>query len=91
MFFIGKKIRAKIQQGRKSGKRSKVEIIATKDPMAVISTGSSIFRAKKSKLRRLLDTVDLQELPDSREDEEPSMSEEQRQYLADVAQETHKR
>ena len=35
--------------------------------MAVISTGSTTFQAKINKLRRLLDTVDLEELPDSRE------------------------
>ena len=57
----------KIQQGRKSGKWLKVEIIAVKDPMAVVSTGATIFQANKSKLRRPLDTVDLEELPDSRE------------------------
>ena len=49
--------------------------------MAVISTGSSIFRAKKSKLRRLLDTVDLEELPDSREHEELQAT---RSYLATI-------
>ena len=35
--------------------------------MAVISTGATIFQASVSKLRRLLDTMDLEELPDSRE------------------------
>ena len=35
--------------------------------MTVISTGSTIFQTKTSKLRRPLDTVDLEELPDSRE------------------------
>ena len=33
----------------------------------VISTGASIFQVNANKLRRLLDTVDLEELPDSRE------------------------
>ena len=37
--------------------------------MAVISTGATIFQANVSKLRRLLGTVDLEELPDSRERE----------------------
>ena len=35
--------------------------------MAVISTGATIFQANVSKLRRPLETVDLEELPDSRE------------------------
>ena len=35
--------------------------------MAVISTGASIFRVNVCKLGRLLDTVDLEEPPDSRE------------------------
>ena len=56
-----------IQQGRKSTKWLKVEIIAIKGPMAVTSTGSTIFQANISKLRRHVDTVDLEELPDSRE------------------------
>ena len=37
----------KIQQGRKSGKWLKVEIIAVKGPMAVISTGASIVSGKR--------------------------------------------
>ena len=35
--------------------------------MVVISPGASIFQAKASKLRRPLDTLDLEELPASRE------------------------
>ena len=35
--------------------------------MAVISTGATIVQPNVSKPRRLLDTVDLDELPDSRE------------------------
>ena len=58
---------SQIQQGRKSGKRLKVTIIAVKGPMVVISTGASMFQVNASKLRRPLDTVDLEELPDSRE------------------------
>ena len=58
---------SKIQQGRKSGKWLKVEISAAKGPMAVISTGAIIFQASVSKLRRPLGTVDVEELPDSRE------------------------
>ena len=58
---------SKIQQGRKSGKWLKVEIIAVKSPMVVINTGAFIFQVNASKLRRPLDTVDLEELPDSRE------------------------
>ena len=40
----------------------KVEILAVKGSMV----GSSIFQVNVSKLRRPLDTVDLEELPDSR-------------------------
>ena len=58
---------SKIQQGRKSGKWLKVTIIAVNGPMVVISTGASIFQVNTSKLRRPSDTVDLEELPDSRE------------------------
>ena len=57
----------KIQQGRKSGKWLMVEILAVKGPMVVISTGAPIFQVNAGKLRRLLDTVDLEDLPDSRE------------------------
>ena len=56
-----------IQQGRKSGNWSKVASIAIKGSVAVIHTGSTIFSAKKRNIRRPLDTVDLEELPDSRE------------------------
>ena len=42
------------------------EILAVKGHM-VISTGSSIFQVNASKLRRSLDIMDLEELPDSRE------------------------
>ena len=35
--------------------------------MVVISTGASIFQVHESKLRRPLDAVDLEELPNSRE------------------------
>ena len=45
----------------------KVEIIAVKGPTAVISTGASIFQVNVSKIRRPLDTGDLEEPPDSRE------------------------
>ena len=58
---------SKIQQGRTSGKWLKVEIIAVKGPMAVISTCATIFQASVSKFRRPLGTVDLEELQDSRE------------------------
>ena len=58
---------SKIQQGRKSGKWLRVEIIAVKGPMVVIKNFTSIFQVNASKLRRPLDTVDLQEVPDSRE------------------------
>ena len=57
---------SKIQQGRTSGRWLKVEIIAAKHPMPVISTGASISEVNASKLRRLLDTLDLEELLDSR-------------------------
>ena len=67
MRFTGKKIRAKSSKDGKSGKWSKVEIIAFNGIMAVISICVTIFQAHVSKLRRHLDTVDLEELPDSRE------------------------
>ena len=35
--------------------------------MAVISTSATIFHANVSKIRRPLETKDLEELPDSRE------------------------
>ena len=47
---------SKIQQGRKSGKRLKVEINAVKGSMAVVNTGETTFQANKGLLRRLLDT-----------------------------------
>ena len=48
-----------MHQGRNTGKCLKVEIIAVKGPMVVISTGNSFLQLNASKLRRLLDTVDL--------------------------------
>ena len=45
----------------------KVEIIAVKDPMAVVNTSATIVQANISKLRRPLDTVDLEELLELRE------------------------
>ena len=44
---------SKIPQGRKSGKWLKVEIIAVEGPMAVISSGATIFQENVCKLRRL--------------------------------------
>ena len=58
---------SKIQQGRESDKWLKVEILAINGSMAVISTGSTIFQANRSKLRKLSNTVDREELRDSRE------------------------
>ena len=58
---------SKIQQGRKSGNWLRVEITSVKDTMAVVNTGATMFQANVSKLRRPLDTADLEELPDSRE------------------------
>ena len=45
----------------------KVEIIAVNGSVGVISSGTTTFPANVSKLRGPLDTVDLNELPDSRE------------------------
>ena len=45
-----------IQQGGKSGKWLKVEIIAVKGPMGVVNTSATIFQANMSKLRRPLGT-----------------------------------
>ena len=66
MCFTGKKIQAKSTQD-KSGNWLKVENFAVKGTMAYISTGATIFQANVSKFRRPLETVDLEELPDSRE------------------------
>ena len=54
-----------IQQGRTSGKWLKVEIIAVKGPMVVISTGASSFQVNVSTLRRPWDIEDLEKLLDS--------------------------
>ena len=67
MFFTGKKIRATFSKDDKSGKWLEVEILAVKGRMVVISTGPSIFQVNASKLSRPLDTVVLEELPDSSE------------------------
>ena len=48
-------------------KMVEVEIIAVNGTIAVVNTGATILQANISKLRRPLDTVDLEELPDSRE------------------------
>ena len=56
-----------IQQGRKSGRWLTVEIIPVKGTMAVVNAGATIVLANISKLGRALDTLDLEELPDSRE------------------------
>ena len=45
----------------------KVEIIAIKGSVAVANTSATIFQENISKLKRSLDTVALEELPDSRE------------------------
>ena len=47
---------SKIQQGRKSGKWLKVEIMAVQGPMAVVNTGCTIFQAIVITLRRPLHT-----------------------------------
>ena len=64
--FYWQKDPIKIQQKR-VWKMLKVEIIAVKGSMVVTSSGASILRVNASKLRRPLDTVDLEELLDSRE------------------------
>ena len=65
--FCGQKDPSKIQQGRKSGKWWKVEIIVVESPMAVISSGASIFQVNASRLKSLLNIVDLEKLLDPRE------------------------
>ena len=62
---------SKFQQGRKSRKRLKLEIIAVKGSMTVVNTSATILQANISKLRRPLDTLDLEELQDSRERSRP--------------------
>ena len=54
--FYWQEDRNKIQQGRKSGRWLKVEILAVKGPMVVISTGASIFQVNAGKLRGPLGT-----------------------------------
>ena len=66
--FCRQEAQSKIQQERKSGKWLKEEIIAVQGSMAVVNTGATMFQANTSKLRRPLETVDLEELPDSREE-----------------------
>ena len=56
---------SKIQHGRKSGEWLKVEIIAVQGPMVVINTDTSMLQVNASKLRRPLDTVDLEKHLDS--------------------------
>ena len=65
--FYCKKIRATFSKDGRLENGLKVEILAVKGPMVVISTGASIFQVNETKERRHLDTVDLEELPDSRE------------------------
>ena len=57
---------SKIQQGRKSGKWLKVEFVSFKGIMEVTTTtGSTFFQANIRKFRRLVDAVNLEELPES--------------------------
>ena len=65
--FIGKTIRAKASKDGNPANGLNVEIIAIKGPVAIISIGSAIFQTNISKLKRPLGTVDLDDLPDSRE------------------------
>ena len=58
---------SKMQQGRKFGKRLKGGDFCCQGAMGVICTGASIYQINASKLKRPLNTVDLEELPDSRE------------------------
>ena len=44
-----------------------MEIIEIKGPVAVVNTGATIVQANISKLRRPLDTMNLEDLPDSYE------------------------
>ena len=66
-FLLSKKIRAKFSKDGNVENGLKVEIIAFKGPMVVISTGATIFQVNASMLQRPLDTVDLEELRESRE------------------------
>ena len=65
MYFTGKKIRSKSSMDGNLVNWLKVEIIAVKGPMAVISTGATIVQVNVSELD--LWTADLEELRDSRE------------------------
>ena len=64
MCSTGKKIRAKSSKDEHLEDGVKTEIIAVKGPMAVVSAEATIHQVK-SELRRPLNTVDLEELPDS--------------------------
>ena len=55
---------SKIQQGRKSGRWLKVEILDVKIHVVITSTVASTLQVNASKLRRPLDMWDLEELPD---------------------------
>ena len=63
MCFTGKKIRGRSNNDGNPGKWLKIEIIAVEGSMAAVNTSATIFQANISKLRRPLDTVDLEELP----------------------------
>ena len=56
---------SKIQQGRKSGRWLKEEILAVNGPMVVCSTGASISKCMQTK--KTFGHSGLEELPDSRE------------------------
>ena len=66
MCSTGKKMPAKSSKDENLGRWVKTEIIAVKGPLEVFSTEATIHQVK-SELRRPLSTVDLEELPDSRE------------------------
>ena len=67
MCFTGKEIQARFSKDGNLENGLKVERLDVIGLMVVIRTGASICQVNASKLGRLLGTVGLEELPDSRE------------------------
>ena len=65
--FIGKRIRAKSSKDGNPANGWRLKLLPSRALWKLFNTGSAIFQTNISKLRRPLDTVDLEELPDSRE------------------------
>jgi hypothetical protein len=57
----------RIKQGKKGGRWASVVIVSINGPLGTVNTGTNILHVNNSKLRRPLESVDLDQLPDSRE------------------------